>query len=226
MRSFGGPYYGWFNSQTDEALVEAIQYIDNLHPLDSFDAIVGFSQGATLALTIASMLERNALPVTRNASTESLGKRLGSFKRSLRPRTAYDFVLAICPIVTQWAPKGVKADEPWLSFTPVLAYAGTKDRYLTGSRETFDKFCKNATSKLHRLEHFEGGHHIPTQPDAVGDMVQFIQTSFSGLGLLKRPSNGSVLSFDSYSSYSSGSYSVRSSDTSSSASSAPFNFDL
>ncbi|KDQ19979.1 hypothetical protein BOTBODRAFT_41252 [Botryobasidium botryosum FD-172 SS1] len=221
MRGFGGPYYGWFNAQTDEALNEAIRYIDDMHPLDSFDAIIGFSQGATLALTIAAMRERNTLPTRRNPSTESLGKRWGS-KRSLRPR-AFDFVLAICPIVTTWSPADVKAGEPWLSSTPTLAYAGTKDRYVTGARETFDKFCRNASSKLHRLEHFEGAHHVPTQPEAIDDMVRFIQTSFSGLGLLKRPSNGSMASFDSYST---GTYSVRSSDTGSSASTAPFSFDL
>lgn len=61
VRTFGGPYYGWYQKESDETVRRAILAVHQQQDLTNVDAIVGFSQGATLGLIIASLLERGEL---------------------------------------------------------------------------------------------------------------------------------------------------------------------
>jgi len=89
---FNGPFYSWYHSNTTDArfkpslfraVIHVLRAIETLGP---FNAIYGFSQGATMATLVASAYEDNEIKdaiIEAIATDEASGQRFANLKTSI-----------------------------------------------------------------------------------------------------------------------------------------------
>jgi len=131
-----------------------------------FDGVVGFSQGATLAIMLVSLCEATS---TRIHALDRQGAPL----RRCPPQAPFKFVIAVSGFIgTQQYYSGFY--HPMLS-TPSLHVIAEWDTMVEARHsEALAIACENS-----RVIRHVGAHVFPTSGSTLGEMVKFIQNSIA-----------------------------------------------
>ncbi|RPA76286.1 FSH1-domain-containing protein [Ascobolus immersus RN42] len=162
--------YAWWKKKgdnyvgVDETFKSLSEVLDKEGP---FDGVVGFSQGAALAVALASALEtsrRAKVPASWNFTTQHPPMKFAVSFSGFR------------------APPGVSGGEMDFLYeprvqTPTLHYIGNADEIVTPERS---QMCVNACQGA-RVHTFPGSHYVPSSKVYLDWMAAFIRDILAGV---------------------------------------------
>lgn len=181
--------YGWWrrpstNPPEYKGIENGLRTVANLMKEEGpFDGVIGFSQGAALTFTVASLLENGRKEVFNSVAAQGSA---ANFPESFLPENTGNQP----PLKFAIAYSGFKlADERWRALfdkslpvtTPVLHVLGTLDALVTEAMSKgMIEACAGDPEKEGRVVYHPGGHFVPSQKTYLEVAVGFIRKAMDG----------------------------------------------